>query len=227
MPRRRRERKAGLVFHVCNRAAKRAVLFKKDGDYAAFERLLREAVERIRVAFFAYCIMPTHWHFLLTPQTDGAMSRFMHWLETTHARRWQDAHGHPGLGAVYQGRFNGIPIGNDRHFLWVCRYVERNPVRAGLVERAEDWPWSSLKYEREQRAYWLAEWPVSRPPDWLSHVNTPQTEAELQAFRRAMHDGEPFGDEDWKQAVKEMLQTPRRRPRGRPRRHGLATVLQK
>lgn len=227
MPRRRRERKAGLIFHVCNRAAKRAVLFKDAGDYAAFERLLKEGVERVAVAFFAYCIMPTHWHFLLTPQTDGAMSRFMHWLETTHARRWQDAHGHPGLGAVYQGRFNGIPVGNDHHFLWVCRYIERNPVRAGLVERAEDWPWSSLKYERGQRPQWLGEWPVPRPKEWLSHVNTPQTEAELQAFRRAMRNGTPFGDEDWKRKIEELLGTAPRRPRGRPHRPRRASVLLK
>jgi putative transposase len=106
---------------VVNRAAKRTILFENASDYAAFERVLEAAVRRSRVAVFAYCIMPNHWHFLLSPPADGALSVFMHWLTTTHARRWQTARGLEGQGAVYQGRFKAIAIANDRHFLWVCR----------------------------------------------------------------------------------------------------------
>jgi putative transposase len=226
MARRKRERARGLVFHALNRAAKRAVLLERASDYAAFERLLEEAVGRFQVEFFAYCLMPTHWHFVLTPNVDGALSRFMHWLETTHARRWQGAHGLTGLGAVYQGRFKAIPIASDHHFLWVCRYVERNPVRAGLVQRAEDWRWSSLRRIDGDRPGWLTQWPVVRPPDWTSQVNAPQTEAELQAFRRAMRNGTPFGDQGWKRKIEEILGTAPRRPRGRPHRR-LASVLVK
>jgi len=225
VPRRKRERKAGIVFHVLNRAAKRALLFEHAGDYVAFEQLLKEGTTRSEVAFFSYCIMPNHWHLVLTPIVDGGLSRFMHWLTTTHARRWQDAHGLTGHGAVYQGRFKAIPIEADRHFLWVCRYVERNPVRAGLVERAEDWPSSSLKWNSDVPLAWLAEWPIPKPSDWWSQVNRPQTEAELQTFRRAMHDRVPFGDEDWRRKVEELLEAPTRRPRGRPRQQPLAAVL--
>jgi putative transposase len=220
MPRRTRDGTAGLIFHVLNRAAKRAVLFDSDSDYAAFERLLQDAVERNRIALFAYCIMPNHWHFVLTPTADGALSRFMHWLTTTHARRWQDARGLAGLGAVYQGRFKAIPIGDDRHFLWVCRYVERNPLRASLVERAEDWRWSSLVHGHDEEPTWLARWPVARPPRWASQVNTPQSEAEVQAFRHAVQQGNPFGTDEWKQEVDELLGASPRRPRGRPRKTG-------
>jgi putative transposase len=216
-----------LVFHVLNRAAKRTILFEDAGDYAAFEQVLEEAVERNQVALFAYCLMPNHWHFVLTPKTDGALSRFMHWLTTTHARRWQNAHGLAGLGAVYQGRFKATPVGGDRHFLWVCRYVERNPLRASIVERAEDWRWSSLRREEDDRSTWLAPWPTARPAQWLSHVNAPQTEAELEAFRHAVQDGNPFGDESWKQEPLEALRTPPRRPRGRPRRQPFTGVLEK
>jgi putative transposase len=213
------------VFHALNRGAKRTALFEEWNDYAAFEGLIEEALGREKVEIFAYCGMPTHWHFVLTPTVDGALSRFMHWLETTHARRWQDARGVRGLGAVYQGRFKAIPIGCDRHFLWVCRYVERNPVRAGLVERAEDWRWSSLKPQDDERPKWLAPWPMQRPPNWRSLVNIPQTEAELAAFRQAMRKGAPFGDDDWKQQVMERLGVSPRRPRGRPKRQQPASVL--
>jgi putative transposase len=169
--------------------------------------------------------MPNHWHFVLCPKADGALSCFMHWLTTTHARRWQDAHGLSGLGAVYQGRFKGIPIADDHHYLWVCRYVERNPLRASLVERAEDWRWSSLGTRNEARRKWLAEWPVPRPHDWIARVNVPQTDAELLDFRQAMERGSPFGDDDWKREIEELLGMSPRRRRGRPCKHAPASVL--
>jgi putative transposase len=217
MPRRRRASTAGLFFHVVNRAAKRATLFEDRTDYAAFERVIAAAVARSRVSLFAYCVMPNHWHLLLSPHVDGDLSRFMHWLTTTHARRWQTVRGLDGQGAVYQGRFKAIPVCDDRHFLWVCRYVERNPLRAGLVRRAEEWPWSSLaRREADGKASYLTTWPVARPAGWTGHVNTPQTDAEVQAFRHAMRIGEPFGDEDWGRAVLNRMGVPPRRKRGQP-----------
>jgi putative transposase len=214
MPRRRRFSTAGLVFHVLNRAAKRATIFESEGDYFSFERLLREATTRADVAVFAYCLMPNHWHLVASPRSDGALSRFMHWLTTTHARRWQLAHGTSGDGAVYQGRFKAIPIGGDRHFLWVCRYVERNALRARLVERAEAWRWSSLGC-REQ---WTAAWPCVRPAHWCEYVNLPQTEQELRVFRTAVSQGLPYGEAEWVVRTRERLGTLPRRPRGQPRR---------
>jgi putative transposase len=215
MPRRPRVATAGLVFHVVNRAAKRSTLFEGAGDYQAFERVLALAVARSDVSLFAYCVMPNHWHLLLSPQSDGALSRFMHWLTTTHARRWQTLRELDGQGAVYQGRFKAIPVGDDRHFLWVCRYIERNPLRANLVDRAEDWRWSSLTKRDNGRATHLSEWPVRCPANWLEHVNEPQTESEEHAFREATARGEPFGDESWAEAVKTRMGLLRRGPRGR------------
>jgi putative transposase len=224
MPRRRRSRTAGLIFHVLNRAAKRSILFESASDFAAFERLIAAAADRFAVAVFAYCIMPNHWHFVLSPRADGALSCFMHWLTTTHARRWQDARGLAGLGAVYQGRFKGIPIADDQHFLWVCRYVERNPLRASLVARAEDWRWSSLDARNRARPPWLADWPVSRPDDWIARVNVPQTDAELLDFRQTVERGLPYGGDEWKREIEELLGMSARRPRGRPCKHPRAGV---
>jgi putative transposase len=216
MPRRRRVSTAGVSFHVVNRAAKRATLFENATDYEAFERVLASAIDRSDISLFAYCVMPNHWHLLLSPRVDGALSRFMHWLTTTHARRWQTLRELDGQGAVYQGRFKAIPICDDRHFLWVCRYVERNPLRARLVERAEDWRWSSLARRQEGRATsFLSAWPVGGPVDWIAYVNQPQTETEEEAFRKAMARGEPFGDEAWCQAINERLGIPPRGSRGR------------
>jgi putative transposase len=216
MPRRPRLSTAGLFFHVVNRAAKRSTLFECAADYEAFERLLAQAVARSDVALYSYCVMPNHWHLLLSPQVDGALSRFMHWLTTTHARRWQTLRALDGQGAVYQGRFKAIPVAEDRHFLWVCRYIERNPLRAGLVGRAEDWPWSSLVKRQEKREpSYLAAWPVCCPADWIAHVNAVLTDAEEERFRKAMARGEPFGPDVWRLAVGERMGILRSGARGR------------
>ena len=222
MARRRRIFPAGLVFHVVNRSAKRARLFRTDSDYAAFEQVLSTGTERGDVALFSYCVMPNHWHLLLSPNEGRSLSRFMHWLTTTHARRWQISRDADGQGAVYQGRFKAVPVSSDQHFLWVCRYVERNALRASLVDRAEDWRWSSLSNDDAPRIK-LSDWPVVRPDNWVELVNTPQTDAELEAFRTAVRTSEPFGDAVWKEAI-----LGRHRPGkpGRPRRANAAcTVL--
>src|SRR6266849_9213163 len=151
MPRRRRVAPGGYVYHVVNRAAGRLALFESSSDFAAFERLLREAQTRVAMQVIAYCLMPNHWHLLLWPALDGALTTFMHWLEGTHARRWALAHDAVGRGAVYQSRFKSIPVQTDHHLLTVWRYVERNPLRANLVSSAADWAWSSLSKARDRR----------------------------------------------------------------------------
>jgi putative transposase len=219
MPRRSRAAPAGWIFHVVNRGARRGRLFEGPGDYQAFEKILVLALRKFDVELLAYCLMPNHWHLVIRPRTTGALSRFMHWLTTTHACRWHLARGTEGQGAVYQGRFKAIPVEADRHLLWVCRYVERNALRSLLVTRAEEWPWSSL-WQRQTNAHcdWLSPWPATRGDDWVEHVNRPQTEAELEVFRRATQKGTPYGGPEWQQAVLAVSGVDRRRTCGRPRK---------
>jgi putative transposase len=216
VPRRRPPLSAGLVFHICNRSAKRTRLFLEPSDYAAFERVLIDGLCRFPVALLAYCVMPNHWHLVVRPDTDDALRRFMHWVTMTHARRWQNWRDSTGQGAVYQGRFRAIPVNQDTHFQWVCRYVERNPLRANLVERAEDWEWSSLR-RRYDAPSWLALWPVPRPDDWIAMVNLPQTDAELASMRTAMRTGQPLGNDDWCRVVRTHLGISEPKQRGRSR----------
>lgn len=165
MPRRRRIAPAGFVYHVMNRAAGRLILVDSSSDYMAFEQLLADAQDRSHMRILAYCLMRTHWHLLLWPHTDRGLSAFMHWLTTAHATRWALAHDAVGKGAVYQSRFKSIPVQTDSHLTTVWRYIERNPLRANLVDRAELWPWSSLSPSRCQRhAPVLAEAPSLYPP---------------------------------------------------------------
>jgi hypothetical protein len=84
----------------------------------------------------AYCLMPNHFHLLVWPRADGDLSQFLRWLTVTHTQRWHAHHRTAGTGHLYQGRFKSFPVQSDEHFLTVCRYVERNALRANLVGRA-------------------------------------------------------------------------------------------
>jgi putative transposase len=188
------------VYHVLNRAVGRSRLFRKEGDYKAFEKVLREAHDRTEMRLLAYCVMPNHWHLVLWPREDGELSQYMRWLSVTHAQRWHAHHHTAGTGPLYQGRFKSFPIQDDRHFLIGCRYVERNPVRAGLVTRASDWRWSSASGGAGTSKPWLTPreaWPLPAPADWDEWVNAPGTQAELLALRRSVVRGAPFGDDRW------------------------------
>jgi putative transposase len=152
--------------------------------------------------------MPTHWHLVVWPELDGQLAAFMQRLTVTHARRWQEHRARVGFGHVYQSRYKSFPVETDDYFYQVLRYVERNALRANLVERAEDWRWSSLWHRAQSGSSLgplLSDWPLPRPRDWTQHVNKPQTEAELQAIRQALQRGRPLGKTAWVKATAEQL----------------------
>jgi putative transposase len=224
MPRTARVAPGGIIFHVLNRANARAVIFERDPDYAAFEGVLAETAEQVPVRILTYRLMPNHWHLVLWPRRDGELGRFMQRLTTTHVRRWRLHRQSVGDGHLYQGAYKSFPVQDDAHLLTVCRYVERNPLRARLVRRAEAWRWSGL-WPREHRQMTpgvpLTAWPVTPPRDWLTRVNRPETAEELDALRVSAQRGRPFGDETWQQRIAASLGLLSAfRPRGRPRKRG-------
>ncbi len=183
-----------LVYHVLNRANGRVALFEKDGDYAAFEQVLAEACDRVPMRILAYCVMPNHWHLVLWPSGAGELSRFIGWITLTHTQRWHAHHHTVGHGHLYQGRFKSFLVQQDAHLLTVCRYVERNALRAGLVERAEQWRWGSCgQRQAGDGVVPLGGWPVDRLADWVRWVNEPEPAGDLTAVRRSVTKGQPFG----------------------------------
>jgi putative transposase len=223
MGRPRRVDLGGYVYHVLNRANARLPIFQKDDDYLAFERVLDEALDHVPgMRLLAYCLMPNHWHLLLWPRHDGELADFGHWLTLTHTQRWHAHYHDVGSGHLYQGRYKSFPVQEDDHFYSVCRYVERNALRAGLVKRAEAWPWCSLaRWEPgvSGASDLLSEWPVARPRDWVKEVNAPQTEAELEALRRCVQRGQPYGGEVWvKRTATRLGLASTLRARGRPKK---------
>ena len=164
----------------------------------------------------AYCLMPNHFHLAVWPRHDGDLSDYMGWLLTAHVRRYhQNYH---SSGHVWQGRFRAFPIQEDEHLLTVLRYIERNPVRAGLVEQAQEWRWSSAATTTVTTLP-LDPGPVARPVDWLQHVNSSQTEAELERLRESVRRRRPFGEASWMEKTAQRLGLEASlRPRGRPRK---------
>lgn len=211
-----------VIYHVINRANGRMTLFRKDADYQAFEQILEEAVERYSMRLLAYCIMPNHWHLILYPYDGKDLSNFMQWLTLTHTRRWH-AHYHTnGYGHAYQGRFKSFPVEMDNYFMQLCRYVERNPLRAKLVSKAEDWQWSSLwrrVHGTIDQQKLLSSWPIPSDKNYLLLVNTEELEDELKIIRNSVNRGAPYGSSTWlADVVSRFGLGSTLKPRGRPKK---------
>ncbi len=230
MPRRPRNAPGGFVYHVLNRAVARHALFQKEADYQAFERVLAETLEKQRMRVLAYTLMPNHWHFVLWPEGDGELTAFMNGLTLTHAMRWHAHYHTSGSGHLYQGRFKSFPIETDAHLYTVLRYVERNALRAHLVERAEQWRWSSLYLRASGDARvtsLLHPWPVPLPEQWTERVNEAQTEAELAGLRQCVKRGSPYGTTRWQQQTAlTMGLEATLRPLGRPKKKEQIATLE-
>ena len=187
----------------------------------AFERILHEGLEIHQIELYSYQLMTNHYHLVLRPLIDGEMSRFMGWIGGTHTMRYHAHYHTSGLGHVYQQRYKSFPIQDDYHFFVVCRYVERNALRANLVDRAENWRWGSLwrwRQQPEPDPKLLSPWPLPRLPNWVERVNEPLSKKELDAVRLAANRGRPLGDEAWVESIARRLNLESTmRPRGRPR----------
>ncbi len=174
--------------------------------------------------------MPNHVHLVLWPREDGEVSRWMQWLMTAQVRRHHRRHGTDGH--LWQGRFKAFPIQRDEHLLSVLRYVERNPLRAKLVARAEDWPWSSLGAANPAGANPaeadpgqfdgvlappLHAGPLPRPANWSEWVNETEPPGQLAALRHSVNRGTPWGGADWARRTAARLGIESSlHPRGRP-----------
>jgi putative transposase len=209
-----------MIFHVLNRGVGSTRLFLRDPDFEAFERTIAQTLLTRPMRILAYCLMPNHWHLVLWPKRDGDLAAFMQKLTITHARNWQESRRRVGSGHLYQGRYKSFPVEGDEHFYQIARYVERNALRAKLVRKAQDWQWSSfwrrLHGSPEEQAL-LAPWPLPEPAGWVKQVSETQTDAELEAIRRSVVRGQPYGSAKWVQRTAKRLGLESTlRNRGRP-----------
>lgn len=193
-----------MVYHVLNRGNCRMDIFEKPEDFASFIKLLEQARRKYpSVRILGYCLMRNHWHLVLWPKHAEDLPRFMGWLSGTHVRRWREHRGNVGQGHLYQGRYKSFAVQEDEHLLVVLRYVEANPLRAGMVAAAEHWLWSSLVCHGGMDGYRvsLCPWPIDRPRDWAKKVNAAIDEKMLKRLRTSIARGSPLGDVQWMDRV--------------------------
>lgn len=200
MPRSARTDVGNEIYHVINRSNGRFCIFETKEDYQLFETLLLEMKELTDMRILAYVLMPNHWHLVLYPKKDGDLGAFMHRLTNAHTRKVHAKTKTNGSGHLYQGRYKSFLVDSDRYLLALIKYVERNPVRARLVKKVEEWRWGSAfrrLNKRNQSHKFLSASPEALPMNYRKWVNTPDKEDDLRAVRTSVQKGVPYGKEVW------------------------------
>ena len=222
MPRLSRTVFAGVPHHVTQRGNRREDIFFSDEDRAAYLSWLKEYSEKFGVEILAYCLMTNHIHLVAVPATDDGLHRVFKPLHMRYAQRINRARG--WKGHLWQGRFFSSPL--DEAYLWAAvRYVERNPVRAGMERRAENYRWSSaaahcgrksdelLNPESSWNRHFFA------MKDWSAWLFEGDETEEIHILRRNVEKGLPCGSEGFVQKlgsrVGRLLEY---RPQGRPKK---------
>lgn len=226
MPRLPRPSEEGLVYHAINRGNNRAEVFHDEEDRRAFLDALGRAKERFPFRLFGYCLMSNHFHLLLRPEEGQSISRILQSMSVMHTcfmhKKYQT------VGHVWQGRFRSPVVQDDAHLLVVLRYIEANPVRAGIVGDPADHAWSSFHahglgnpdplLDPVPELEGLGRTPRERQSRWAKRVRATPKAAEVMQIRDTLRSGKPFGDDAWVAAKADALGINLNpRPRGRPR----------
>ncbi len=151
--------------------------------------------------------MPNHWHLALWPREDNILSAFVQHLSSQHVRLWRKRWG--TSGHLYQGRFKSIPVQSDEYYLNLLRYIEMNPVRAGLVSDATEWQWSSAHTRKtiDRKAdVSLCDGPVAPGPDWITKLCDPSPEFH-KLLKESIVRSRPLGCDAWVKQTAERLKT--------------------
>ena len=212
-----------LPHHITQRGNRRQDVFFEDTDRRKFLSLLHEYAVRHGLAIHAYCLMTNHVHLIATPRTEQSLSRT---LKPVHLRYTQHLNWTHGLsGRLWQGRFFSCPL-DEEHFLTAVRYVERNPVRAGLVAKAEEYPWSSAAAHCGSRGDSLitdTQVLSEQIGDWSEWLRGEEDEQLVSALRHNTRTGRPLGSESFLDRFEQLLgRVVRRQKAGRPRKGGSA-----
>ena len=219
MPRLARIVVPGMPHHVTQRGNRRQQTFFCDDDYRAYLATLGQWASRCDVRVLAYCLMPNHVHLILVPADEEGLARAVgetHRRYTLRINSREDWRGY-----LWQGRFASCVM-DDPHLLAAAAYVERNPVTGRLVERAEEWAWSSAALHALGRPDAIAEqrWLTERTDGWIctwrEYLARDEWAETARQLRRCESTGRPVGDATFLQTVGQLLGrdlTPKKRGR--------------
>ena len=213
----------GIPHHVTQRGNRRQPTFFSDSDYARYLALLRHWCAEAGTRIWAWCLMPNHVHLILVPSHEDGLRAA---LSETHRRYTSLINSREGWsGHLWQSRFSSFPM--DGRWLIACaRYIELNPVRAGLTKAPEEWPWSSARAHLGLAQDGMTEVAplLECVPDWRDLLDSGLGEEQRETIRARERSGYALGDDAFLADVAERSGRPvRPKPRGRPRKAPLAT----
>jgi putative transposase len=216
MPRIARIVAPGVPHHVTQRGNRKLDVFFSDADRATYLDLLRGFSAEYGLDLLAYCLMSNHVHLVATPEREDSLAQAIGWTHFHYTRRVNFREGWRGY--LWQGRFHSCAL-DAAHCLRALRYVELNPVRAGMVERPEHWRWSSAQAHISGTADpALAPRPwITQELDWAEFLNEGMPEGELALIRRRTRTGRPFGDDTFVTQLESQLGRCLRRGKPGPR----------
>ncbi|GBC61253.1 transposase [Desulfonema ishimotonii] len=187
----------GLPHHVTQRGNRRQQTFFNDEDYQAYLSLMSEWCLKYEVGIWAYCLMPNHIHLIAVPRTKQGLNLAIGEAHRRYTRRINFREG--WRGHLWQGRFASF-IMEESYLLACTRYIELNPVRAGLVKQPEDWPWSSAKAHIKGKDIILANTKplldMVRKP-WKKFLSADVGNSDMELFRKHERTGRPLGDDSF------------------------------
>jgi putative transposase len=221
MPRLSRTVFPGVAHHITQRGNRREQVFFDDEDRQTYLDWLAHYSQRFEVEVLGYCLMTNHVHLVVIPASEDGLHRMLKPLHMRYAQRVNRARG--WTGHLWQGRFFSSPL--DEAYLWAAlRYVERNPVRARMVRRAEDYPWSSAPAHCGQRhdlllssaTSWTRQ--LAQIEDWSTWLREGDETEEIATLRRNVNKGLPCGSDSFVKRLETQAERQLSyRPPGRPR----------
>ena len=226
LPRPRPDPDGAVTFHALNRGNNRADVFHGDGDRLAYLDALAKAKEKYPFRLYGYCLMTNHVHLALRPGPGTALSKIMQSITVAHT--WRHHRRHATSGHLWQGRFKAPAIQDGDQLLSLLRYIEANPLRAGIVSDPATYRWSShparvtghpdplLDEFPEWRDLGVEE--PARRAAWSRRVQDPLGEGVLQCVRDSTSSGRPLGEPTWASGIADRLgiTPPPPKRRGRP-----------
>ena len=218
MPRISRAIAVGYPHHVTQRGNYRQTVFAEPDDYVQYLDFLAQYAPRCDLEIWAYCLMPNHVHMVCVPRQSDSLSRALHTVHMKYARYFNKKRS--SVGHLWQGRFFSCAL-DERHVYAAVRYVERNPLRGGLVSSPDDYPWSSAKIHiAGERGSVLSGrcFLLETVTDWQQYLGSPDMEEETAVIKATLT-GRPCAEKGFVKEVEGRLGrilTPQ--PRGRPRK---------
>ncbi|MBI5557035.1 MAG: transposase [Deltaproteobacteria bacterium] len=208
----------GIPHHITQRGNRRMETFFSEADYREYLFLMAEWANRCKVQVWAYCLMPNHVHLVVVPESEDGLGRA---IGEAHRRYTRYVNFQKGWkGHLWQGRFASFPM-DEQHLIAAVRYIELNPVKAGLTKRPEDYRWSSAKahLQGEDDILVKAGPLLSIIPDWKGLLSSDVSEKEYETIRHHERSGRPLGNDDFLMRLEKLTARILRKQKPGPRKN--------